>query len=180
VRPKIENNKINSLNINFNNLIFNGTLSNISENLNFNNNYINNSNFNSNYKILTPTNNDKNIFNNTFSNKNNNLICSITKKNNIKLDNANINANNYINSNISNNNGTGFINEKSNYISNLKNFCNFSRNKLSHLDKNINNTEDIYSLIKNSNESTTTKLINSTYTNLSNENMGILKKKRGN
>ena len=178
VRPKIENNKINSLNINFNNLIFNGTLSNISENLNFNNNYINNSNFNSNYEILTPTNNNKNIFNNTFSNKNNNLICSITKKNNIKLDNANINANNYINSNISNNNGTGFINEKSNYISNLKNFCNFSRNKLSHLDTNINNTEDIYSLIKNSNESTTTKLINSTYTNLSNENMGILKKKK--
>ena len=122
VRPKIENNKINSLNINFNNLIFNGTLSNISENLNFNNNYIN--------------------------------------------------------SNISNNNRTGVINEKSNYITNLKNFCNFSRNKLSHLDTNINNTEDIYSLIKNSNESTTTKLINSTYTNLSNENMGILKKKK--
>ena len=166
MRPKIENNKINNLNINFNNVIFNGPLSNISENINFNNNFINNTNFNTNYKLLTPTNNH-NSFNNTFTNKNNN-----TKMNNT----ANTNLNNN-----SNNNAKPFNSgEKVNYITNLKNFCNFSRNKISSLDKYINNTEDIYSLINNKSETNPTKIINNTYTDSSKEknNNEIFKKKK--
>ena len=171
MRPKIENNKINNLNINFNNVIFNGPLSNISENLNFNNNFINHTNFNTNYKLLTPTNNNHNNFSNTFSNKNNNNI----KENNIS-------NNNFNNSNNNNNKpfSIGNSKEKGNYITNLKNFCNFSRNKISSLDKYYNNTEDIYSLIKNSSEMNPSKLINNTYTNSTKEknNNEILKKKK--
>ena len=169
MRPKIENNKINNLNINFNNVIFNGPLSNISENINFNNNFINNTNFNTNYKLLTPTNNH-NSFNNTFTNKNNN-----TKMNNTTNTNLNNNSNNNTNTNQIFN-----PNEKVNYITNLKNFCNFSRNKFSSLDKYINNTEDIYSIIKSTTESNQPKLINNTYTNLSKEknNTEILNKKK--
>ena len=171
MRPKIENNKINNLNINFNNVIFNGPLSNISENLNFNNNFINHTNFNTNYKLLTPTNNNHNNFSNTFSNKNNN---------NIKVNN--ISNTNFNNSNNNNNKpfSIGNSKEKGNYITNLKNFCNFSRNKISSLDKYYNNTEDIYSLIKNSSEMNPSKLINNTYTNSTKEknNNEILKKKK--
>ena len=180
MRPKIESNKINNLNINFNNVIFNAPLSNINENINFNNNFINSSNFNANYKLLTPTNNHNN-FNNTFSNNNNNFINSIT--NNNKMSKTNTNLNTHFNknniSNNSNNNtkqfNTGLCSEKTNYITNLKNFCNFSRNKISSLDKYINNTEDIYSLIKNTSEVNPTKLINSTYEKNNNE---IFKKKK--
>ena len=173
MRPKIENNKINNLNINFNNVIFNGPLSNISENLNFNNNFINHTNFNTNYKLLTPTNNNHNNFNNTFSNKNNNI-----KVNNM----TNNNYHNNISNNSNNNKpfNIGNSSEKVNYITNLKNFCNFSRNKMSSLDKYINNTEDIYSLIKNTSEINPSKLINNTYTNSNKEknNNDVLKKKK--
>ena len=174
IRPKIENNKINNLNINFNNVIFNGPLSNINENLNFNNNIINNTNFNTNYKLLTPTNN-RNSFNNTFSNNNrlsNNLV-NIANKNNANISNVN-------NSNTSNNNGKK-INPgtlgKINYITNLKNFSNFSRNKMYSIDKYMNNTEDIYSLVK-STEMKQVKMINNTYTNLNNEQNEIFSKKK--
>ena len=179
MRPKIENNKINNLNINFNNVIFNAPLTNISENLNFNNNIISNSSFSTNYKLSTPTNNNNN-FNNTFSNKNN------LKMNNTST-NTNLNSNFYHTNNISNNSNNntktfnlGNSNEKMNYITNLKNFCNFSRNKICSIDKYINNTEDIYSLIKNTRESNPTKLINNTYSNLSQEkkNNQVFKKKK--
>ena len=184
MRPKIENNKINNLNINFNNVIFNAPLSNISENINFNNNFINNTNLNTNYKLLTPTNNQNN-FNNTFSNNNNFINIMST---NHKMNKTNMNLNTHFNknniSNNSNNNtkpfNNGICSEKVNYITNLKNFCNFSRNKISSLDKYINNTEDIYSLIKNTSDANPTKLINSTYTNLSKEknNNEIFRKKK--
>jgi hypothetical protein len=183
MRPKIESNKINNLNINFNNVIFNAPLSNINENINFNNNFINSSNFNANYKLLTPTNNHNN-FNNTFSNNinNNNFINSIT--NNNKMSKTNTNLNTHFNknniSNNSNNNtkqfNTGLCSEKNYYITILKNYCNFSRNKISSLDKYINNTEDIYSLIKNTSEVNPTKLINSTYEK--NNNNEIFRKKK--
>ena len=191
MRPKIENNKINNLNINFNNVIFNAPIPHLSENINFNNNFINNTNFNTNYKLLTPTNNNRNNFNNTFTNNtnnNNNFLTNISNKDTLKINNTNSNINNnYHNNNISNtsNNNTKAFNtatstEKANYITNLKNFCNFSRNKISSLDHYINNTEDIYSIIKNTNESNQTKLINNTYTNLSKEkgNEIFRKKKR--
>ena len=186
MRPKIENNKINNLNINFNNVIFNAPLSNINDNINFNNNFINNTNFNENYKLLTPTNNHNNNFNNTFSNNNNNFINSMSNNNKLSKTNANLNAH-FIKNNISNNSNNntkpfnnGLSSEKVNYITNLKNFCNFSRNKMSSLDKYINNTEDIYSLIKNTSDVNPTKLINNTYTNLSKEknNNEIFKKKK--
>ena len=195
MRPKIENNKINNLNINFNNVIFNATLSHLSENINFNNNFINNTNFSTNYKLLTPTNNNRNNFNNTFSNNNNNnnnYLNNISNKNVSKMNNTNTNINinnNYINhnnniSNTSNNTtkpfNTATSTEKSNYITNLKNFCNFSRNKISSLEQYINNTEDIYSIIKNAKESNQAKLINNTYSNSSKEknNTEIFRKKK--
>ena len=51
---------------------------------------------------------------------------------------------------------------------------------MSSLDKYINNTEDIYSLIKNTSEINPSKLINNTYTNSNKEknNNDVLKKKK--
>ena len=171
VRSKIENNNINNLNINFNNVIFNAPLTNINENINFNNNFINNTHFNTNYKLLTPTNN-RNSFNNTFSNNNrisNNLV-NIVNKNNTNVSNSNTVNNNR---KIINSETIGKIN----YITNLKNYSNFSRNKMNSIDKYINNTEDIYSLIKSS-EINQVKMINNTYTNLPNEKNEIFAKKK--
>ena len=159
MRPKIGNHKINNLNINFNNVIFNAPLSHINQNIN---NYINNTNENLSCKILTPTNN--NNFNSTFSNNKNN------------------------NSQLANNNTVKEpLNEKINYITNLKNFCNFSRNKFNIYGKSFSQNDDNYSLIKNNKYSTNNgkigydknKNTNNTYSCLyTNEKNDIFKKKK--
>ena len=166
IKPKIGNHKINNLNINFNNVIFNAPLSNLNQNINFNNNFINNTNENLSYKLLTPTNNHNN-FNNTYINKTNN------------------------NSNITN---VKEPHEKINYITNLKNFCNFSRNKINIYTGSLSQNDDNYSLIKNNNTNKNTntnnkqiiydknKITNQTYSNYSNlysnEKEEIFKKKK--
>ena len=165
IRPKITKNKINNLNINFNNVIFNAPLSNINENINFNNNFVSNTNTNTSYKLLTPTNNRIN-FNSTFSNNNNIVNNSHQINNNINVREAQ--------------------NDKINYITNLKNFCNFSRNKTSLYGSSFSQNDDNYSLIKQSNNVINgkiiydkNKIINHTYSNLySNEKQDILKKKK--
>ena len=125
IRPKIKN-KINNLNINFNNVIFNAPLSNINQNFNVNTNFINNTNESLSYKLLTPTNNNnQNKINNTFSNNKNN---------------------NYNYSNIANNKTQQ--NENINYITNLKNFSNFSRNKINLYESSLSQNDENYSLIK--------------------------------
>ena len=159
MRPKIGNHKINNLNINFNNVIFNAPLSHINQNIN---NYINNTNENLSCKILTPTNN--NNFNSTFPNNKNN------------------------NSQLANNNTVKEpLNEKINYITNLKNFCNFSRNKFNIYGKSFSQNDDNYSLIKNNKYSTNNgkigydknKNTNNTYSCLyTNEKNDIFKKKK--
>ena len=164
IRPKITKNKINNLNINFNNVIFNAPLSNISENINFNNNFVSNTNSNTSYKLLTPTNNRIN-FNSTFSN--NNIV----------------NNSHQINNNL---NVREAQNEKINYITNLKNFCNFSRNKTSLYGSSFSQNDDNYSLIKHNNNVINgkiifdkNKIVNHTYSNLySNEKQDILRKKK--
>ena len=160
IRPKITKNKINNLNINFNNVIFNAPISNINENINFNNNFINNTNDNKSYKLLTPTNNRIN-FNNTFSNNN-----ISNNSNQIKY----------------NFNFREVQNNKINYITNLKNFYNYSRNKTSLYGKSFSQTEENYSLIKQNNNVISgkimhekKKLTNNTY---SNEKYNISKKKK--
>ena len=165
IRSKITKSKINNLNINFNNVIFNAPISNINENINFNN-LMNNTNIDSSCKLLTPTNNRIN-FNNTFSNNNNNIS----------------NNSNFINNNF---NLKDTQNDKINYITNLKNFCNCSRNKNFLYGKSFTQTEDNYSLIKQNNNGIRGKLfydknkiVNHTYSNLySNEKQNITKKKR--
>ena len=125
IRPKIKN-KINNLNINFNNVIFNAPLSNINQNFNVNTNFINNTNESLSYKLLTPSNNNnQNKINNTFSNNKNS---------------------NYIYSNIPNNKTQQ--NENINYITNLKNFSNFSRNKINLYESSLSQNDENYSLIK--------------------------------
>ena len=125
IRPKIKN-KINNLNINFNNVIFNAPLSNINQNFNVNTNFINNTNESLSYKLLTPTNyNNQKKINNTFSNNKNN---------------------NYNYSNIPNNKTQ--LNENINYITNLKNFSNFSRNKINLYESSLSQNDENYSLIK--------------------------------
>ena len=168
IKTKITKNKINNLNINFNNVIFNAPLSNISENINFNNNFSNNSNENLSYKLSTPTNNRLN-FSNTISMNNNNII-----PNNAHQINNNLNM-------------KEVQSQKMNYITNLKNFCNFSRNKTSLYGRSFSQTDDNYSLINHNNNMTTNskiiydknRVINHTYSNLiSNEKHDGFKKKR--
>ena len=168
IKTKITKNKINNLNINFNNVIFNAPLSNISENINFNNNFSNNSNENLSYKLSTPTNNRLN-FSNTISMNNNNII-----PNNSHQINNNLNI-------------KEAQSQKMNYITNLKNFCNFSRNKTSLYGRSFSQTDDNYSLINHNNNMTTNskiiydknRVINHTYSNLiSNEKHDGFKKKR--
>ena len=157
IKPKIGNHKINNLNINFNNVIFNAPLSNLNQNINFNNNFINNTNDNISYKLLTPTN--KYNFNNTFSNN---------KTNNSNITNIKESTNN----------------EKNNYITNLKNFCNFSRNKINIYNGSLSQNNENYSLINNNSNNTKiiyekNKISNQTYSNLySNEKEEIFKKKK--
>jgi hypothetical protein len=168
IKTKITKNKINNLNINFNNVIFNAPLSNISENINFNNNFSNNSNENLSYKLSTPTNNRLN-FSNTISMNNNNFIPSNSHQINTNFNIKDVQS------------------QKMNYITNLKNFCNFSRNKTSLYGRSFSQTEDNYSLINQNNNITANgkiiydknKAINHTYSNLiSNEKQDIFKKKR--
>ena len=159
MRPKIANHKINNLNINFNNVIFNAPLSNINQNINYNSHYITNTNENLNYKLLTPTNNH-NIFSSTFSNH---------KNNNSHVTNNNINKEP--------------LNEKLSLITNLKNFCNFSRNKINLFGKSFSQNDDNHSLIKNNKNGKTVneknKIYNNTYSNLyMNEKNDIFKKKK--
>ena len=135
MRPKIGHSKIGSLNINFNNVIVNAPLSNLNQNYNYSNtNYINNTNENYSYKLLTPVNNRNNI-SNTFSNN---------KSNNSHLTN--------------NNRVKEHFNGKINYITNLKNFCNFSRNKTNIYGKSFSQNEDNYSIFKNHNYSNNAKI----------------------
>ena len=158
IKPKIGKHKINHLNINFNNVIFNAPISNINQNINFNNNLLTNNNESLSYKLLTPTNNNNNYSTTFFNNKNNNSNLMNTKE--LKHD-------------------------KINYITNLKNFYNFSRNKINLYSGAITQNDDNYSLIKNSNANgkmiyDKNKITNQTYSNLySNEKAGIFKKKRG-
>ena len=159
MRPKITNHKINNLNINFNNVIFNAPLSNINQNINYNSHYITNTNENLNYKLLTPTNNHNN-FSSTFSNH---------KNNDSHVTNNNINKEP--------------LNEKISYITNLKNFCNFSRNKINLFGKSFSQNDDNHSLIKNNKNGKTfnekNKIYNNTYSNLyMNEKNDIFKKKK--
>ena len=157
IKPKIGNHKINNLNINFNNVIFNAPLSNLNQNINFNNNFINNTNDNLSYKLLTPTSKFNN-FNNTFSNN--------------KTNNSNI-----INIKESHN-------DKNNYITNLKNFCNFSRNKVNIYNGSLSQNDENYSVINNNSNNKKiiyekNKISNQTYSNLySNEKDEIFKKKK--
>ena len=66
IKPKIGKGRINNLNINFNNVIFNAPLSHINENINFNSNIINNNN-------STPLNLMSITNNNNSSHTNNNI-----------------------------------------------------------------------------------------------------------
>jgi hypothetical protein len=165
MRPKIKTNKINNLNINFNNVIFNAPISNINQNINYNTNYNttyeNNTNENLTYKLLTP--NNKFNFNKTFSSIKNN------------------------NSHLINNNNSSKepLNEKLNHITNLKNFSDFSRNRTNYYGQSFSQTDDNYSLIKNnfSNYGKTiyekNAITNHTYNSLNmNEKTEIFKKKK--
>ena len=162
IKPKISKNKVNNLNINFNNIILNAPLSNVSENINYNNNFINNTNSNTSYKLLTPTSNDI-YFNNTFNNNITNNSNHIDNKIYLRVPQ----------------------NERINYITNLKNFCNFSRNKLSSYRRTFSQTDDNYSIIKQNNI-INGKIIyghnknnNNTYSNLyTNEKQDTFKKNR--
>jgi len=118
--------------------LFNPSLSNINENINFNNIFVSNTNFSTSYKLLTPTNKSIN-FNSTFSN-NNNIV------NNSHQINNNLNA-------------REAQNEKINYITNLKNFCNFSRNKTSLYGSSFSQNDDYYSLFKQNNNVINGKII---------------------
>ena len=163
IKQRIAKNRINNLNINFNNVIFNAPLSDINENLNFNSNYMNNGN-NTSYKLLTPTNNRIN-FNNTF---NNNITHNISNKSH------QLNNNLYIRE---------AQNEKINYITNLKNFCNFSRNKTNLYGRSFSQTEDNQSLIKQNNNAKTfydkNKIINQTYLHMNgSDKQDMFKKKK--
>jgi len=162
IKPKIAKGRINNLNINFNNVIFNAPLSNINENINFNSHIINN---NSNSFNLVPgstNNNGRNNFNNnTFSN------------------------NNYLNnSSHTNNNLSEGENQtdKNLYIMNLKNVYNISRNKVNIYGGSFSQTDN-FSLSKNNGRITydnnRNKIINNTYSNIgSNDKKDILKGKK--
>ena len=161
IRPKINNSKINNLNINFNNVIFNAPLSNINQNINVNNNFINNTNENLSYKLLSPINNIQKNYNNNFSNNKNynysNITCNKERQN-----------------------------ENINYITNLKNFSNFSRNKINLYESSLSQNNENYSLIKTNNNSIKAKIVydknknkNQIYNNMySHEKTNIFKKKK--
>jgi hypothetical protein len=159
IRPKINSSKINNLNINFNNVIFNAPISNINQNINLNNNFINNTNENLSCKLLTPTN--QKILHNTLSNNKSNPFANVTTNKEHKK-------------------------EEINYITNLKNFSNYSRNKLNLYESSLSQNDD-YSLIKTNTNSIKGKIIydknnrnnNQIYTNLySNDKIDIFKKKK--
>ena len=158
IKPKIAKDRINNLNINFNNVIFNAPLSNINENINFNNNIINNSNS---FNLVTSSNNNNLRNNNTYLN------------------------NNYLNnsSNTYNNLSEGEnFNDKNIYIMNLKNvYNNISRNKMSLYGNSLSQTDN-YSLSKNNTRTNydmnKNKIVNHTYSNLySNDKKNIPKKR---
>ena len=146
IRPKINNSKINNLNINFNNVIFNAPLSNINQNIHVNNNFINHTNENISYKLLTPTNNHQKNYNNTFTNN---------KRANY--------------SNITNNKDRA--NENMNYITNLKNFSNFSRNKVNLYESSLSQNDENYSLSKSNANSIKGKVFYNKKLNEINNNM---------
>ena len=150
IKSKISKGRINNLNINFNNVIFNAPLSNINENINFNNNLINNNNSNS-FKIVTNGN-----------------------SNNFRNNNAYLNNNNSLNNsgNTNNNNLSDGVNQKDKniYIMNLKNvYNNMSRNRMNIYGNSFTQTEN-YSLTSNNTKTNYDKnknsVINHTYNNL--------------
>ena len=158
IKPKIAKDRINNLNINFNNVIFNAPLSNINENINFNNNIINSSNS---FNLVTASNNNNLINNNTYMN------------------------NNYLNnsSNTYNNVSEGEnFNDKNIYIMNLKNvYNNISRNKLNLYGNSLSQTNN-FSITKNNTKTNydmnKNKIVNHTYSNLySNDKKDIKKNK---
>ncbi len=158
IKSKIAKGRINNLNINFNNVIFNAPLSNISQNLNFNSNIINNS---KSFNIVSNSNNNI-MSNNTFLNNNNSL-------------------NNSNNTNINLSEGS-HKKDKTAYILNLKNvYNNISRNRLSIYGNCFNQTEN-FSLTNNLTKTTDkSRVINHTYSNLYSNDKGkifITKKNR--
>ena len=157
IKPKLVKGRINNLNINFNNVIFNGPLSNINENINFNNNIISN---------------NSNSFN-IISNSNNNNL-----KNNTFLNNINfLNNSSNINNNISEGDN---VNDKNIYIMNLKNvYNNISRNKMSLYGTSFSQTDN-FSLTKNNTKIQYHKntITNHTYSNLMSNEKPNIKKSR--
>ena len=162
IKPKIAKGRINNLNINFNNVIFNAPLSNINENINFNSHIMNN---NSNSFNLVPgsTNNigRNNFSTNTFSNNNY------------------LNNSSHTNNNLSEGENQ---NDKNLYIMNLKNVYNISRNKLNIYGSSFSQTDN-FSLSKNNGRITydnaRNKIVNNTYSNIgSNDKQDILKGKK--
>ena len=154
IKSKIAKGKINNLNINFNNVIFNAPLSNINENINFNNN--------------------SNSFNIVSNSNNNNL-----RNNNTFLNNNSLNNSNNTNNNLSDG---GNSKDKNIYIMNLKNvYNNISRNKMNLYGSSFNQTDN-YSLTSNNTkvnyDKIKNKIVNHTYSNLySNEKHNIFNKK---
>jgi hypothetical protein len=162
IKPKIAKGRINNLNINFNNVIFNAPLSNINENINFNSHMINN---NSNSFNLVPasTNNigRNNFNNNTFSNNNY------------------MNNSSHTNNNLSEGENQ---NDKNLYIMNLKNIYNISRNKVNIYGSSFSQTDN-FSLSKNNGRITydnnRNRIENHTYSNIgSSDKTDILKGKK--
>ena len=121
IRPRIKK-KIHNLNINFNNVIFNAPLTNINQNINISNHFINKTNGNFSYKLLTPT--QKNF--KVFSGNSNNNFSNLDKSREHQISNIN-------------------------YTSNIKDFSYFSRNKNYLSESSISQNDDNYSTIKTNN-----------------------------
>ena len=158
IKPKIVKGRINNLNINFNNVIFNGPLSGTNENININNNIVNNNSHS--FNII--------------SNSNNNHLKNNTFLNNINFLN---NSSNIINNNMSD---SEHANDKNIYIMNLKNvYNNISRNKI-HLYGTSFSQTDNFSLTKTNTKKKNDKntINNHTYSNLLTNEKQISKKKK--
>ena len=159
IKPKIGKSRINNLNINFNNVIFNAPLSNINENININNN-------SNSFNLISVSNNNfrNNGNSNTFLNNNNYL-------------------NNSSNANTNNNLSEGENpSDKNIYILNLKNvYNNISRNKANLYGTSLSQSDN-YSLSNNNqkiNYESNNRIINHTYSNLySNDKHELINNKK--
>ena len=160
IKPKIAKGRINNLNINFNNVIFNAPLSNINENININNN-------SNSFNLISVSNNNNNNYRN---NGNSNTFLN----------------NNYLNnsSNTNNNLSEENPNDKNIYILNLKNvYNNISRNKTNLYGTSFSQSDN-YSLPTanqkiNYENNNNNRVINHTYSNLySNDKNELLDNKK--